>query len=539
MTDFFPLEAAVMAGPLALIVAIVLATFVSEDLTCVTVGLLIAAGKVAWLPALAGCFAGIVLGDFGVWLIGWTGGRSVLRWQWAKRLLPDAKLAELSGVLCSHSGRATVTSRFLPGTRVPLFLAAGILGTCPYRFLPWAFVAAMLWTPLLVFGVALSGASLGGFGWVAFPLVGVTVFIAIKTFPKLTTRVGRAKLIASVSKLWRWEFWPAWVFYVPIVPWFALLAVRYRSLTVWTAANPGIPAGGVVGESKADVLAQIPAEFAVPTVLVPAGEHGVRLGNLRKAWETWGFPLVLKPDQGYRGAGVRKVGDAVAAEKYLLATPGAVVVQPFHPGPFEAGVFYYRIPGEPRGRIFSVTDKVFPAVVGDGASTLADLIWSHPRYRMQAATFLGRHAASADRILSMCEAFPLAMAGNHCQGTLFRDGSRLITQEIEAAFDRLAQSVDGFFIGRFDVRYADEAAFRQGRGFAVLELNGVTSESTNLYDPTWPIWRAYRTLFRQWAILFQIGDRNRHVGHRPLGVRELVSLLRTFYRDRTPPTPAD
>jgi hypothetical protein len=131
------------------------------------------------------------------------------------------------------------------------------------------------------------------------------------------------------------------------------------------------------------------------------------------------------------------------------------------------------------------------------------------------------------------------MAGNHCQGTLFRDGGHFVTPELEAAFDRIARSVDGFFIGRFDVRYADEAVFRQGRGFAVLELNGVTAESTNLYDPTWPIWRAYYTLFRQWSILFQIGDHNRRAGHRPLGVRELVSLLRTFYRDRTPPAPAD
>lgn len=539
MSDFLPLEAAAMAGSLALISAIVLATFVSEDLTCVSVGLLIAAGKVEWFPALAGCFAGIVLGDFGVWLIGWIGGRGILRWRWAKRILPDAKLVELSGALCTHSGRAAVTSRFLPGTRVPLFLAAGILGTCPYRFLPWAFLAAMLWTPLLVFGVALTGASLGGLGWLAFPILGITVFAAIKTVPNLTTRMGRAKLIASVSKLWRWEFWPAWVFYLPLVPWFALLAIRYRSLTVWTAANPGIPAGGVVGESKADVLAQIPAEFAVLTVLVPAGEHTERVRILRKAWETWGFPLILKPDQGYRGAGVRKITDAVAAETYLLDAPGAVVAQPFHPGPFEAGVFYYRIPGEPHGHIFSITDKVFPAIVGDGVSTLTNLIWSHPRYRMQAATFLTRHSAIADRVVPALETVPLAMAGNHCQGTLFRDGGHLVTPELEAAFDRLAQSVSGFYIGRFDVRYTDASAFRQGRGFAVLELNGVTSESTNLYDPTWPIWRAYATLFRQWAILFQIGDLNRRAGHRPHGVRELVELLRNFYRDRTPPTPAD
>lgn len=74
-----------------------------------------------------------------------------------------------------------------------------------------------------------------------------------------------------------------------------------------------------------------------------------------------------------------------------------------------------------------------------------------------------------------------------------------------------ARRFGGFFVGRFDVRYSDEAEFRAGRGFAIVELNGVASESTNLYDPAWPLWRAYRTLFRQWALLFRIRDANRRL----------------------------
>lgn len=103
------------------------------------------------------------------------------------------------------------------------------------------------------------------------------------------------------------------------------------------------------------------------------------------------------------------------------------------------------------------------------------------------------------------ERFPLAMAGNHRQGTLFRDGSHLLTPELEEVIDRVVQSFHGFHFGRFDVRYADPEEFKAGRGFAVVELNGATAESTNLYDPSWPVWRAYHTLFRQWALLFRIG----------------------------------
>ncbi len=516
--------------PVAVVVAIILASFVSEDLTCVAVGLLIAAGRVDWLPALAGCFVGIVLGDIGIWLIGRAGGRRILRWRWVRKLLPAARFAQLSRALCDRIGRSVVISRFVPGSRVPLFLAAGVLGTCPYRFLTWAFVAALLWTPLLVFSVAWTGLSLLDLGWVVVPVVGAG-FVAVKLLPRLVTRRGRVKLHASLLKLARWEFWPAWVFYLPLVPWYAWLSLRYRSFTVWTAANPGIPAAGVVGESKADILSQLPIEWIVPTLLIPSGEpvECVRDAITERGWD---YPLVLKPDAGQRGAGVKKVHDAVDLEKYLTASAGPVIAQPYHPGPFEAGVFYYRLPGEERGHVFSVTDKVFPVLTGDGRSTLEDLIWAHPRYRMQAATFLSRHVADADRVVAAGEGFPLALAGNHCQGTLFRDGGHLMTPELEAAFDAIAWRFDGFFVGRFDVRYADPDEFRRGRGFAIVELNGATSESTNLYDPTWSLGRAYRTLFRQWSLLFRIGQANRLRGHQPIGALELLALVLGYYRER-------
>ena len=44
------------------------------------------------------------------------------------------------------------------------------------------------------------------------------------------------------------------IFYLPVAVYVACLALRYRSLTLFTAGNPGIEAGGFVGESKFDIL---------------------------------------------------------------------------------------------------------------------------------------------------------------------------------------------------------------------------------------------------------------------------------------------
>jgi hypothetical protein len=286
---------------------------------------------------------------------------------------------------------------------------------------------------------------------------------------------------------------------------------------------------------------QLPEDRVVPSVLLPPDELPARLEQLRRefAGRDWTFPLILKPDAGQRGAGVRRATDLVDVEKYLRRQPAAVLVQPYHPGPFEAGIFYYRLPGAATGRIFSITDKVFPVLVGDGRSTLEDLIWRHPRYRMQAATFLARHDGARGRVLAAGECFALALAGNHCQGTLFRDGGHLLTPELEQAVDAVTRRFPGFYVGRFDVRYSDPAAFRTGRDLAVVELNGVTSEATNLYDPSWSLFAAYRTLFRQWALLYRIGHANRQRGHAATGFRAFVRLVVDYYRGPRPDPLAD
>jgi hypothetical protein len=149
---------------------------------------------------------------------------------------------------------------------------------------------------------------------------------------------------------------------------------------------------------------------------------------------------------------------------------------------------------------------------------------------MQARTFLARHDAERGQVLADGERFSLALAGNHCQGTMFRDGAHMITPELERAVDVIARSFPGFYIGRFDVRYTDAEAFKTGRDLAIVELNGVTSESTNIYDPSWSLFAAYRTLFRQWSLLYRIGYANQQRGHAPTAILELLRLVFGYYR---------
>ena len=521
-------------------ITIVVATFVSEDLTCISVGLLIYEGRLSWPFGVAACFTGIFVGDVGLWLIGRFAARVTARSKWLTRRLNHDRLQAAAQWFDRSGWAAILGARFLPGMRLPVYVGAGLLGTG--TFMVWACIAALLWTPLLVTLVAGLGdvvvrpmESFFHSGWIAVAVTGILLFVLHRLIGITVTETGRARLIARVSRLWRWEFWPTWLFYLPVVPWIAYLAIRHRGLTTLTAANPGIPSGGgVIGESKFHILRQLPSEWVVPSFLIPAGDVETRYKELVCGVREngWTYPLILKPDVGQRGAGLRLAQNSADVRAYLAANPQAILAQEFHRGPFEAGVFYYRIPGETSGRLFSITDKQFPSVIGNGRSTVEELIWRHPRYRMQAATFLARLNGRSGRILGDGDRVSLAVAGNHCQGTMFCDGAHLVTPQLDRTIDTIARAFDGFFFGRFDIRYSDVDAFKAGRDFKIVELNGVTSESTNIYDPSWPLWEAYRVLFAQWRLAYEIGSRNRDLGQTVAPLRAVLDEAREFYRHR-------
>lgn len=520
--------------------AIIIGTFILEDPTSIGVGLLIRDGLLDPFVGVLATFLGIFIGDIGLYMLGAVAGKRALRWRPIARRLPAHHLEALGRWFDRNGWSAVLASRFLPGTRFPLYVAAGIVGTKRSRFALWTFLAVLIWTPVIILIVIFFGEGarrpfqmLFGDGWLSVIAAIILLLVVLRTVAMLTNRIGRQRLIVMISRIWRWEFWPVKIFYLPLVPWVGWQALKHRSLMAPTAANPGIPHGGVVGESKYAILSALPASRIVPSAFLAARESD-RVAALHRIMEerAWEFPLVLKPDVGERGQGLKLVRDSAQARSYFEKFAGDVLVQTYDPGPHEAGVFYYRLPGEAHGHIFSITDKQFPVLVGNGRSTFEELIWAHPRFRMQAWVFLHRHDEQIDRVLEEGEQMRLAVSGNHCQGTMFREGGHLMSPQLEAAVDEAAQAFDGYYFGRFDLRYTDVESFKAGRDFRIVELNGVLSESSNIYDPRHSILFAYRTLARQWALAFEIGARNAAAGAPVTSLTALIRVLRSHRVDR-------
>jgi membrane protein DedA with SNARE-associated domain len=504
-------------------VLIAIATFGSEDLTCVATGGLIAAGKIGFVPGVLACLAGIFAGDLLLYWAGRLVGRPVARWRPFRKLLDERKLDRASEWLARRGAGVVVLSRFTPGLRLPTYVAAGLLQTNFWRFAAYFLLAAALWTPVLVGAAALLGKSLPhlAFAGPALLLVGIPLRKAVPAWQV------RRRAQGWFRRKTRWEFWPAWLAYVPVVPYILFLGMKHRCLTLFTAANPGIPSGGFVGESKSAILARLPR---VPdfTLLPPAMSAEARFQAMAAFMRVRGlaYPVVLKPDVGERGSGVLIVRGDHDARTYLASSNAAVIVQRYVPG-LEFGVFYYRYPGAHEGRILSITEKRFPAVIGDGSSMVADLVLRDERAVCLADLYLRRLAPH--RVPAAGEPVPLAELGTHCRGAIFLNGARLETEALRAAVDAVARTHPGFCSGRFDVRSPSIGDFKAGR-FEVLELNGVTGEATHIYDPSVSLVEAYRVLFRQWRIAFEIGERNRRAGAEPMRLRDLLALVRNRFQ---------
>jgi hypothetical protein len=202
-----------------------------------------------------------------------------------------------------------------------------------------------------------------------------------------------------------------------------------------------------------------------------------------------------------------------AALEYLEMVDAPVILQRYVPGPYEAGIFYYRFPEESRGYIFAITEKNFPVITGDGIRTVEELIRADECAALIARTYLRRFASRWNEVLPSGEILKLVETGNHAQGCIFRDGMHLHTAALERVIDQISQRLPGFFIGRYDIRYDNEEHFKAGRDFKIVELNGASSEATSIYDERNSLFSAYRTLFRQWRLVFAIGARNRANGH--------------------------
>lgn len=323
------------------------------------------------------------------------------------------------------------------------------------------------------------------------------------------------------------------VFYiVPALMWIAL-SLRHMSVTLPTAANPKMEVGGLWGERKSQDLrlfGERAARRLAPYVAFKAeglaGDLAMALARLED--KGLGFPIVVKPDRGYQGWGVRKVEGPDELAAYLAnVLPGTgLILQRFVAHDGEAAVFYIREPGASRGRIASMVLTYAPHVVGDGNATLEALVDADPVLAGNREVYRERHRARWRSVVPANEVVTLTVARSARLGAVYRNAAHLVTPELERTIEEIARDIPEFHFGRFDLRFRSLDELRHGEGLSILELNGAGAEMLHIWDGRTRLRDAYRTLWRQYRTLFAIAAENRRRGHRPAGIGTMLALQR-------------
>ena len=175
-------------------------------------------------------------------------------------------------------------------------------------------------------------------------------------------------------------------------------------------------------ESKRDIYDLIPGEYTPVTLLFKPQTPLVQVVSVL-AENKLAYPLIIKPDIGMQGKAVLKVNSEIELLKAASKFTVDYIIQPFVPFPNELGIFYVRYPGEAKGKITGIVEKEFLVVVGDGVSTIEQLLHFNNRYILQIPALQKNLGAGLFEVLAPDEMRNLVPYGNHARGSLFLDST--------------------------------------------------------------------------------------------------------------------
>ena len=156
--------AALADRPALFFCAVVLATFILEDVATLTLGLLAALMMVDPLLAISALIVGTVIGDVGLYLL----SRRASRNKFVARLIRRPQHQPLIARLHARAAWWLVVARATPGLRLPVFVGAGTIAYPFERFFVVVAASTLLWTPLLfVIGMQSGMADSGDLVWLA------------------------------------------------------------------------------------------------------------------------------------------------------------------------------------------------------------------------------------------------------------------------------------------------------------------------------------------------------------------------------------
>ncbi|MDR9418951.1 DedA family protein [Gracilimonas sp.] len=190
--------------------AIAISTFFSEDLAVIGGGIMSANGLLPFWYAVLGAVLGIFIGDFSLYLLGRYLGKPVLKYPPFKWFLSEESIKNSSAWFNTKGPYILIISRFIPGSRMPVYISAGMLEVPFWKFALYFGGTVLLWTPIFLWLSMKAGEEIlyiyEAYDQFAIPLILLFVIIfwgLYKLLPLLFTVSGRRHLWDKVRKLFK------------------------------------------------------------------------------------------------------------------------------------------------------------------------------------------------------------------------------------------------------------------------------------------------------------------------------------------------
>lgn len=311
----------------------------------------------------------------------------------------------------------------------------------------------------------------------------------------------------SIYKLTHWETWPYRVKYIPLIPAWLWYCLRSGSWWFFSSSNPSLTFGGFEGETKSEMYKQLPPGTYPPSIFIKPGSPFEEVEKLFIA-EKFSYPCAVKPDIGTMGFMFRKIDNPQQLKMYHRKMPSVYIIQQWVNYPLEVSVFYYRFPDQQKGTITGFIKKEFLQVMGDGISSLWQLINKYERVQFRLEEMRLKHAHNLNDIIPAGETYILSHALNLSRGGKLVSLEHEKDEKLLKVFDDLSHYTKNFFYGRYDIKCNSVEELKEGRNFSILEFNGSGAEPHHAYGNNNTLWQAHKIFLHHWKILFLISRYN-------------------------------
>ena len=291
----------------------------------------------------------------------------------------------------------------------------------------------------------------------------------------------------------------------------------------YTVNNPSMFYSGAFLDNKSEILSNLS-----PSIVPKGFSHKGRIEKLPKEMD---FPVIAKPESGVGGLGIKKCNNLSELNTYMsISGNEAVRIESFVELAMEFGVMFYHHPETGTSEV-SIIEKRYPRVVGDGQSTLDELInfTTLKNKFIRRDEVKSRLADALNTVLEKGEVVILDYVGNASNGSSFHSIKEPINHDklIQLLVEELYVQA-GICFTRLDIKANSVKDLLNG-DFIIIEHNGVKSQPLNIYIKDGTLMSRYRAYKHHWRSMRLISDQQRALGHQTISFNEGI---REFFRQR-------